>query len=295
VAILRRGIDILIATPGRLLDLLNQGEVNLSKLEIFVLDEADRMLDMGFLPDVRRVLRALPTRRQTLFFSATMPPDIAELADRILTAPVRVSVTPVSSTAEKIEQAVFFVSKTAKRALLEHVLKDESMDRVLVFTRTKHGANRIASQLERAQICAAAIHGNKSQGARTRALAGFKQGTTRVLVATDIAARGIDIEGISHVVNYDLPEVAESYVHRIGRTARAGASGIAYSFCDPEERPLLRDIERLIRMPVRVISDHPLAHGDGGPAMEEARPQQPMQRPHGNRPRSFRPRQSRAN
>jgi ATP-dependent RNA helicase RhlE len=296
VAILRKGVEILIATPGRLLDLLNQGEVDLSKLEIFVLDEADRMLDMGFLPDVRRVIRSLPARRQRLFFSATMPPDIAELADRILSSPVRVSVTPVSSTAEKIDQSVFFVAKAAKRALLEHVLQDQAMERVLVFTRTKHGANRVASQLERAQICAAAIHGNKSQGARTRALTGFKQGTTRVLVATDIAARGIDIEGISHVVNYDLPEVAESYVHRIGRTARAGASGVAYSFCDPEERPLLRDIERLIRMPVRVVSDHPLVHSQAPAAVEESRPQvRTTHPPQDNRRRSFRPRQARPN
>jgi ATP-dependent RNA helicase RhlE len=256
VELLRRGIDVLVATPGRLLDLAAQREVDLSRLEIFVLDEADRMLDMGFLPDVRRVLAMLPQKRQTLFFSATMPPDIAELAKRILTDPVRVAVAPVATTAEKIRQSVFFVAKNDKRALLEHVLADPAMDRVLVFTRTKHGANRVAAQLAKARIQAEAIHGNKSQNARERALASFKKGSTRVLVATDIAARGIDVEGITHVVNFDLPEVPESYVHRIGRTARAGAEGIAFSFCDSEERGLLRDIERLIRMRVPVVEKH---------------------------------------
>ena len=257
VAALQRGIDILVATPGRLLDLSNQGEVDLRHLEVFVLDEADRMLDMGFLPDVRRVIAMLPSRRQTLFFSATMPPDIADLANRILIDPVRVAVTPVSSTVDKIGQSVFFVAKGDKRALLEHLLKDRAMERVLVFTRTKHGANRVAEQLTRAGLTALAIHGNKSQNARTRALSSFKDGETRVLVATDIAARGLDIERISHVVNFDLPEVPESYVHRIGRTARAGASGTAFSFCDGEERVLLRDIERLIRLKVPVVVDHP--------------------------------------
>jgi len=255
VAALQRGVDILIATPGRLLDLAHQGYVNLNQLEIFVLDEADRMLDMGFLPDVRRVIGMIPPKRQTLLFSATMPSDIAELAARILTDPVRVAVTPVASTVEKIEQSVFFVSKTDKRALLEHVLSQPEADRVLVFTRTKHGANKVVRDLERARIGAEAIHGNKSQNARTRALSQFKNGNTRVLVATDIAARGIDVEGISHVVNYDLPEVPESYVHRIGRTARAGAAGIAVSFCAIEERMLLRDIEKLIRMRLPVQND----------------------------------------
>ncbi|HQP37846.1 MAG TPA: DEAD/DEAH box helicase [Polyangiaceae bacterium] len=263
VAALRRGVDILIATPGRLLDLASQREVDLSRLEVFVLDEADRMLDMGFLPDVRRVLAMLPSRRQTLLFSATMPADIAELASRILVDPVRVAVTPVASTVELIDQSVFYVAKPDKRALLEHVLGRPETDRVLVFTRTKHGANKVVKDLERARIHAEAIHGNKSQNARTRALAQFKDGTTRVLVATDIAARGIDIEGISHVVNYDLPEVPESYVHRIGRTARAGAAGIAWSFCSTEERVLLRDIERLIRMRLEVQQD-------GGPVQLQA-------------------------
>jgi ATP-dependent RNA helicase RhlE len=263
---LRRGVDILVATPGRLLDLASQRALDFAGLEVFVLDEADRMLDMGFLPDVRRVLGLLPRKRQTLLFSATMPPDIAELADRILTDPVRVAVTPVASTVDQVSQSVYFVDKTGKRALLEHLLRDPEMRRVLVFTRTKHGANRVAKQLAVANIGAAAIHGNKSQGARTRALEQFRGGATRVLVATDIAARGIDIEGITHVVNFDLPEVAESYVHRIGRTARAGASGTAWSFCDDEERGLLRDIERLIRVQLEVVPDHPMASSNPPPA-----------------------------
>ncbi|HEX8684641.1 MAG TPA: DEAD/DEAH box helicase [Ardenticatenaceae bacterium] len=257
VAALRRGVDILVATPGRLLDLMGQGVVTLTALDVFVLDEADRMLDMGFLPDVRRIIKALPSQRQTLFFSATMPRDIEELAQSILTNPVGVAVTPVASTAERIEQSVYFVEKADKRALLAHLLREPGMKRALVFTRTKHGANRVVKELEKAGIGAEAIHGNKSQGARERALENFKRGTTRVLVATDIAARGIDVEGISHVINYDLPNIAESYVHRIGRTARAGAGGIAISFCDHEERAFLRDIERLIRQPVPVVQEHP--------------------------------------
>jgi len=259
VLALQRGVDVLVATPGRLLDLSSQGQVDFRQLEVFVLDEADRMLDMGFLPDVRRVIASLPRKRQTLLFSATMPKDIRELADRILIDPVHVAVTPIASTAEKIDQFVFFVSKGNKRALLGHVLQRPEMDRVLVFTRTKHGANRVVKELARDEIPALAIHGNKSQSARERALAQFKNGETRVLVATDIAARGLDVEGISHVVNFDLPEVAESYVHRIGRTARAGAGGTAYSFCDADEQPLLRAIEKLIRMKVTVVPDHPHA------------------------------------
>jgi ATP-dependent RNA helicase RhlE len=254
---LRRGADILVATPGRLLDLMQQGLLRLNTIEIFVLDEADRMLDMGFIHDVRRVIAALPTQRQTLLFSATMPQDIQELADRILINPARVEVTPQATTVEKIAQSVFFVEKADKRALLEHLLGDRAIRRVLVFTRTKHGANKLVQQLERASIQAEAIHGNKSQSARERALANFKSGKTRVLVATDIAARGIDVEDVTHVINYDLPNEPESYVHRIGRTARAGASGIAYSFCDVEEREYLRDIEKLIRLRVPVVSDHP--------------------------------------
>lgn len=253
----RRGTDILVATPGRLLDLMNQRIIKLDTIEIFVLDEADRMLDMGFIHDVRKIIAALPTKRQTLLFSATMPQDIQDLADSILINPVRVEVTPQATTVEKITQSVYFVNKSDKRALLEHLLNDRSIRRVLVFTRTKHGANKLVQQLERSNIGAEAIHGNKSQSARERALANFKSGKTRVLVATDIAARGIDVDNVTHVINYDLPNEPESYVHRIGRTARAGASGIAYSFCDVEERAYLRDIEKLIRLPVPVVSDHP--------------------------------------
>lgn len=256
---LRRGTDVLVATPGRLLDLMNQGYIRLNTIEIFVLDEADRMLDMGFIHDVRKVISALPKARQTLLFSATMPEAIQELANSILINPVRVEVTPQATTVEKIAQSVFFVEKQNKRALLEHLLADAAIRRVLVFTRTKHGANKLAEQLDRAHIQAEAIHGNKSQTARERALANFKAGKTRVLVATDIAARGIDVDDVTHVINYDLPNEPESYVHRIGRTARAGASGIAYSFCDVEERAYLRDIEKLIRLRVPVAEQNPYA------------------------------------
>ena len=249
---LRRKPDILIATPGRLLDLMEQGFVKLDAVEVFVLDEADRMLDMGFIHDVKRIVREVPTKRQTLFFSATMPPVIAELSGRILIDPVRVEVVPQATTAEKIEQTVHHVAKRDKRALLEKVLKESGVDRALVFTRTKHGANRLVEQLDRAGIRSAAIHGNKSQGARERALDGFKNGDIPVLIATDIAARGIDVDGITHVVNYDLPNVPEQYVHRIGRTARAGAGGRAIAFCDEDERGLLKDIEKVIRQRIPV-------------------------------------------
>jgi ATP-dependent RNA helicase RhlE len=261
---LRSGIDILVATPGRLLDLIGQRHVHLHRLEIFVLDEADRMLDMGFIHDVRRVIGHLPPKRQTLFFSATMPDEAQKLADILLRDPQTVAVTPVASTVDKVAQSVYFVEKNDKRALLVHLLKDPSVRRALVFSRTKHGANRVAEQLERAGIGAMAIHGNKSQNARERALAGFKSGSTRVLVATDIAARGIDIDEISHVFNFDLPNVPETYVHRIGRTARAGAEGVAVSFCDGEERAFLADIERLIRIRVPVVEEHPW-HSTRGP------------------------------
>src|SRR5690242_1188547 len=240
---LRSGIDILVATPGRLLDLSGQGLVDLRALEVFVLDEADRMLDMGFIHDVKRVIGLLPSRRQTLFFSATMPREAQDLADRLLYQPETVQVVPPATTAEKVDQEVFFVEKNDKRVLLVDVLRDTSMKRVLVFSRTKHGANRIAEHLTKAGVGAEAIHGNKSQNARERALEHFKAGKTRVLVATDIAARGIDIDDITHVVNFDLPEVPETYVHRIGRTARAGATGFAMSFCDNDERELLQQIE----------------------------------------------------
>jgi ATP-dependent RNA helicase RhlE len=252
-----RGVDIVVATPGRLLDLMGQNLVRLDRLEIFVLDEADRMLDMGFIHDVRRIIATLPAQRQTLLFSATMPGDIANLANSILRDPATVTVAPVASTAERIDQWVLFVEQNDKRALLGEVLKDASIKRALVFTRTKHGANRLAEQLGRMGVRADAIHGNKSQTARQRALADFTAGKLRILVATDIAARGIDIDDITHVINYEIPNVPESYVHRIGRTARAGAAGVALSFCDVEERAYLRDIERLIRRSVPVVADHP--------------------------------------
>ena len=253
----KRGIDILVATPGRLLDLMNQRIVRLDDIQIFVLDEADRMLDMGFLPDVRRVIAALPKKRQTLFFSATMPPEVRELANSLLHDPVSIAVSPVSSAAEKVVQKVCFVDKDAKRNLLVHLLRAPEVERALVFSRTKHGANRVAEHLHRAGIAAAAIHGNKSQGARTRALDGFRSGELPILVATDIAARGIDVSGVTHVINFDLPNVPETYVHRIGRTGRADASGVAVSFCDSEERPFLADIERLLGEHIERIDDHP--------------------------------------
>ena len=271
---LSRGIDILVATPGRFLDLLQQGYVRLEKLEIFVLDEADRMLDMGFLPDVRRIIAALPKVKQSLFFSATMPPDAQRLADALLKNPAKVAVVPQATTADKVDQSIYFVPKEKKRALLVHLLSDANVTRALVFTRTKHGANRVAEQLARAGIEAEAIHGNKSQSARERALGGFKEGRLRVLVATDIAARGIDVEEISHVVNFDLPNVPEQYVHRIGRTARAGASGTAISFCDREEREYLADIERTIRRKIPVVETPPVAADTGAPHGDrERRPQ----------------------
>jgi ATP-dependent RNA helicase RhlE len=254
---LRNGIDILVATPGRLLDLAGQGLVDLRQLEVFVLDEADRMLDMGFIHDVKRVIGLLPSRRQTLFFSATMPPEAQDLADRLLDKPETVAVTPPSTTAEKVEQEVFFVEKGDKRALLVDVLRDGAMRRVLVFSRTKHGANRIAEHLVKAGVGAEAIHGNKSQNARERALANFKQGRIRVLVATDIAARGIDIDDITHVVNFDVPEVPETYVHRIGRTARAGATGMALTFVEVEERVDWKNIVKLTRQDIPVVEGHP--------------------------------------
>ena len=254
---IRRGVDILVATPGRLLDLMNQKIIRLNRIEVFVLDEADRMLDMGFIHDVKRIIRALPQKRQTLLFSATMPQEIQDLSRNILSKPVKVEVNPQATTVDKIAQSIFFVEGTEKRKLLKHILEDSASERVLVFTRTKHRANNLAKQLNRARIPAEAIHGDKSQTARTRALANFKSGRTSILVATDIAARGLDIDAVTHVINFDLPNIPESYVHRIGRTARAGASGIAYSFCDIDERAYLKDIEKLIRQRITVIPDHP--------------------------------------
>jgi len=253
----RNGVDILIATPGRLLDLMNQHIIHLNTIEIFVLDEADRMLDMGFIADIRRIIPKLPPKRQTLFFSATMPPEIQKLADTILVDPVKVEVTPVSSTAENVEQHLYYVEKNNKPALLRHLLEQDHLTRVLVFTRTKHGADRIVKVLHQAHIHAEAIHGNKAQNARQRALSNFKDGKTPVLIATDIAARGIDVDEISHVINYDIPNIPETYVHRIGRTGRAGKGGTAISFCEVEERPWIRDIQKLIKQEIPVVENHP--------------------------------------
>jgi ATP-dependent RNA helicase RhlE len=257
VKALRDGVDILIATPGRLLDLMDQRFVKLQNLKMLVLDEADRMLDMGFIHDVKKIIARVPVKRQTIFFSATMPPEISLLANTILSNPVRVEVTPVSSTANTIQQSVYFVEKNDKRKLLHHLLQDRSIATALVFTRTKHGADRVTRQLNDAGIRAEAIHGNKSQGARQRALTNFKTRKTRVLVATDIAARGIDVEELTHVINFELPNVPETYVHRIGRTGRAGASGISISFCDEEEKEFLDDIQKIIGKKIPVVTDHP--------------------------------------
>ena len=254
-----RGIEILVATPGRLLDLINQRFVELKNIQILVLDEADRMLDMGFINDIKKILTKMPQKRQTLFFSATMPPEIQKLANTILVDPTKVEVTPVSSTAEKVSQAIYHVEKTKKKSLLISLLKDKAITTALVFTRTKHGADSVVKALIKEDIGAEAIHGNKSQNARQRALTNFKNGTTRVLVATDIAARGIDVDELSHVINFELPNEPETYVHRIGRTGRAGFSGTALSFCDPEERDYLKLIQKLIKKDIPVVEEHPHA------------------------------------
>lgn len=271
---LKNGIDILVATPGRLLDLISQGFISLMHLKIFVLDEADRMLDMGFIHDVKRVIIKLPVKRQTLFFSATMPPEIQRLADVLLTNPAKVEVTPPSSTVDKIEQHLFYVDKQNKILLLLHLLKDTAIVSVLVFTRTKHGADKVVKLLHREHITAAAIHGNKSQNARQHALTNFKNGKLRVLVATDIAARGIDIDDLTHVINYELPDVPETYVHRIGRTGRAGNTGIAFSFCDIDERTELRDIQKLIAKTIPVADNHPYPASNTITAAPAKKPQQ---------------------
>ncbi len=275
---LRNGVDILIATPGRLLDLVEQRFINLSQIQLFVLDEADRMLDMGFIHDVKKIITKIPAKRQTLFFSATMPAEIAKLSSTILHNPAKVEVTPVSSTAETIQQSMYFVEKDNKKHLLIHLLKDKTIKTALVFTRTKHGADKVVKELSKAGIGAEAIHGNKSQNARQRALSNFKTGHTRVLVATDIAARGIDVDSLSHVINFELPNIPETYVHRIGRTGRAGASGIAFSFCDMEEKEFLRDIQKLISASVPVVTDHPYAMSDMSLTTYKSLPQRPVQR-----------------
>lgn len=275
VQALNRGLDVLIATPGRLLDLMNQGFVHLKDIKFFVLDEADRMLDMGFVHDVKRVIRELPSQRQSLFFSATMPPAIVDLAGTILTNPVQVEVTPVSSTAEKINQAVYFVDKGNKIKLLVDVINENEIDRTLVFTRTKHGADKVVKILAKEGIQSQAIHGNKSQNARQNALQNFKDGKIRALIATDIAARGIDIDDLAFVINYELPNIPESYVHRIGRTGRAGADGIAIAFCDAEEKEYLRDIEKLIGKKVRVVENHAYPLQNHTVEKKAAKPQRP--------------------
>jgi len=259
VRALRRGVDVVVATPGRLLDLMGQGHVDLGQVEVVVLDEADRMLDMGFIHDVRRIMRAVPRQRQTLLFSATMPPAVVDLAADIMRNPANVRIAPAEPTVEAIDQGVFFISRQKKQALLEHVLADDALSRVLVFTRTKHGANKVVKKLQRAGISAQPIHGNKSQSARQRSLKMFRSGKTRVLVATDVVARGIDVDEISHVIQYDLPNEPETYVHRIGRTGRAGAAGTALAFCSDTERSHLKDIERLLGRRVPIIARHPYA------------------------------------
>lgn len=275
---LRAGVDILVATPGRLLDLMNQGYISFRDLEFVVLDEADQMLDMGFIHDIKKIIAKLPPKRQSLFFSATMPKSIVELSRKMLGDFERVTIKPEQATAEKVEQGVYFVSKANKPKLLVHLLQQRPNDSVLVFSRTKHGANKIVKKLDQADIRSAAIHGNKSQTARQKALGAFKEGKLKVLVATDIAARGIDVDSLSLVVNYDLPNVSETYVHRIGRTGRANASGIALSFCMAEERPYLRDIEKLIKQSVPRLGEHPF--------MDEASEQETVVRKPSQKPRN---------
>ncbi|MBZ4192535.1 DEAD/DEAH box helicase [Niabella beijingensis] len=273
VRALQRSVDVLIATPGRLLDLINQGYPLVEAISYLVLDEADRMLDMGFIHDVKRILARLPQQRQTIFFSATMPPEVQKLSDALLKQPVKIEITPPATTVDKIQQSVYHTEKPNKPALLLHVLQNAGAESTLVFARTKYGADKIAKSLNRSGISAAAIHGNKSQGARQTALGNFKTGKISVLVATDIAARGIDIDGMGYVINYELPNIPETYVHRIGRTGRAGASGIAVSFCDAEEQPYLKDIQKLINKTIPVVKGHPFE--PASPQRTESAPSQP--------------------
>jgi ATP-dependent RNA helicase RhlE len=283
---LKRGVDILVATPGRLIDLMERGVVDFHHLSVLVLDEADRMLDMGFIHDIKRILKTLPQKRQNLLFSATIPKEVQGLIDSILRDPVKVQVTPVSSTSEQVEQRVYLVGRADKRKLLLHILDTENVTRALVFTRTKHNANKLEKFLMESGVEAAAIHGNKSQGARQRALEGFRSGKVRILVASDIAARGIDIDGISHVINFEMPNEPETYVHRIGRTGRAEARGVALSFCDLEEQKYLAHVERVTRKDIPVVTDHPFTAGANAPVPPK---QQRGARPHHRGGNSARP------
>jgi ATP-dependent RNA helicase RhlE len=276
---LRKGVDILIATPGRLLDLINQGHISISKIKVFVLDEADRMLDMGFVHDVKRIIKLIPEKRQSLFFSATMPDAIVELSKSILTNPEKVEVSPVSSTADTISQFIYYVDKGNKSNLLQHILNDSKIKTVLVFTRTKHGADRVVKFLLKNRVTAEAIHGNKAQNARQRALSNFKNHTTRVLVATDIAARGIDVDDLEYVINFDIPFESETYVHRIGRTGRAGSNGTAYSFCDALEKPYLKGIEKLIKKQIPMVVEHPFPLQDHNPEPKKQVARPPRRKP----------------
>lgn len=269
---LKQGVDVLIATPGRLNDLINQGLVDLRHLKIFILDEADRMLDMGFIHDVKKIIARTPAEKQTLFFSATMPADVAKLSATMLKNPAKVEITPESSTANTIDQYLYYVDKHNKKDLLLHILKDESIESVLVFTRTKHGADRLVRQLAKSKVTAKAIHADKSQGARQSALSSFKERKIRVLIATDIAARGIDIDELSHVINFDLPDTPETYVHRIGRTGRAGLNGIAIAFCDFDEKENLGNIEKLIRKHLKEVKEHPYPLMNNFPAVKTTQP-----------------------
>lgn len=284
---IRRGVDILVATPGRLLDLMQQGHISLRDIQYFVLDEADRMLDMGFVHDVKRIIAKLPTQRQTLFFSATMPEEIKKLADILLTVPVKVEVTPPASTVDLIQQSLYLVDKQNKQSLLIHLLQDASIETVLVFTQMKHAADKLSRILNKSGIRTEAIHGNKSQNARQTALANFKNKKTRVLVATDIAARGIDIDELAYVINYELPNIPETYVHRIGRTGRAGASGVAISFCDRSEKDFLKDIEKLTKKTIPVVKEHPFIATDSAPfnaiGRKPAAPAKSFRNPQGTR------------